>query len=108
VKGTVSFSVQPLTSYPGALLATFLVTDRTLSAGGSYQIGLSLFRTLGPTETVFVDGAGHALDGGITFGSAEIEVVPELRSTEFIFLAAGCWLVRGGVRGWKGGGISRA
>jgi hypothetical protein len=77
VKGTVDFSVLPIPAYKGSLLASFLVTDRLGVAGSSTPLGLSLFRTLGPGETIFVDGSGRALDDKILFGSATITVIPE-------------------------------
>jgi hypothetical protein len=77
VKGTVNFSLVPIQAYSGAVLATFLVTDRSGVAGSSTPLTLSLYRTLGPSEHVFVDGQGQALDDKLTFGSTTITVIPE-------------------------------
>jgi hypothetical protein len=107
VKGTVSFSVQPLTPYSGALLATFLVTDKSALVGSSYTLGLSLFRTLGPGETVFVDGKGNSLDGSLAFGSTLIEVVPEPGTVKLLALGGCCCLLSGGLGGYFGKEHSR-
>lgn len=77
VKGTVIFSSSPLQTYSGSLLATFLVTDKSGGVGSSYSLDLSLFKTLGETETVFVDGAGNPLDDKLVFGTTLINIVPE-------------------------------
>jgi hypothetical protein len=76
VKGTIDFFAQPLNYYPGSLLASFAVTDRSLTPG-QYTLSLSGFNTLGPTESLFVDGQGQVLDSAISFGTATVRVVPE-------------------------------
>jgi hypothetical protein len=75
VKGTINFDA-PLESYKGALLTTFNLKNQA-GVGETYTLTLDLFRTLGPTETVFVDGLGLNLDSLITFGSASVTVIPE-------------------------------
>jgi hypothetical protein len=75
VKGTVNFDAV-LEPYKGALLTTFNLKNQA-GVGETYTLTLDLFRTLGPTETVFVDGLGVNLDSLITFGSASVTVVPE-------------------------------
>lgn len=42
---------------------------------GIYQLDLALYNTLGPTESVFVDGRHRSLDPLLDFGSALLEVV---------------------------------
>jgi hypothetical protein len=76
-KGSVDPSVLPPQGYTGSALASFQITDLSLAPGKSYQLRLELFRTLGPTESVFVSGQGDQLDGNISFGTAFVEVVPE-------------------------------
>jgi hypothetical protein len=77
VKGTVDFSATPPKYYSGGLLATFTVRDLTAAARTSYLLSLGIYRTLGPAESVFVNGAGETLDGEISFGSATVTVIPE-------------------------------
>lgn len=74
VKGTVDLFAAPIQYYPGSQLATFELHYQT---PGHYNLGLEIFRTLGATESVFVDGNGGVLDNNITFGTAKVEVVPE-------------------------------
>jgi hypothetical protein len=61
--------------YAGSLIASFRVSDT--SAGGAYEVRLSPHRTLGPSEQLFVDGAGEVLDAQMQFGTAQIVAVPE-------------------------------
>lgn len=75
VKGTVSFDAT-LEPYRGALLTTFNLKNQA-GLGETYKLTLDVFRTLGSTETVFVDGLGANLDPLITFGAANVTVVPE-------------------------------
>ena len=75
VKGTVNFG-GTLEAYKGALLTSFNLKNQA-GVGETYTLTLDLFRTLGPTETVFVDGLGVNLDPLVTFGSASVTVVPE-------------------------------
>lgn len=42
---------------------------------GTYQLDLALYNTLGPTESVFVDGRHLPLDPLLDFGSAFLEIV---------------------------------
>src|SRR5690606_29340323 len=39
---------------------------------GPYTLKLGLFNTLGPTEQIFVNESGAALDKNIIFGTAEV------------------------------------
>lgn len=75
VKGTVDFNAINA-RYKGALLTTFTLKNKA-APGQTYVLTLDLFRTLGPTESVFVDGAGVNLDPSISFQSVEVMVVPE-------------------------------
>jgi hypothetical protein len=73
VKGNIDqLSFEP---YEGSWIASFLVKD--ISAGGVYEVQLSPHRTLGPSEQLFVDGAGEVLDAQLQFAPAQIVVVPE-------------------------------
>ena len=75
--GGVKGNVDQLTSepYEESLIASFLVKD--ISGGGAYEVKLSPHRTLGPSEQLFLDGAGEVLDAGMQFGAAQIVAVPE-------------------------------
>jgi hypothetical protein len=76
VKGTVN--IDPLVeAYRNALIATFNLENRVGTVGASYPLTLDLFRTLGPAESIFVDGLGNTLDQRIVFGTAMVTVVPE-------------------------------
>ncbi|MFO1499877.1 MAG: hypothetical protein U1G07_16040 [Verrucomicrobiota bacterium] len=86
VKGTVNFELSPGQAYSGALLATFNVKNLVGAAGQSYPLSLELYRTLGPTESVFVTGAGETLDGQLAFGTTTIDVVPEPRAWFLVLL----------------------
>jgi hypothetical protein len=74
VKGTVDALAFPAVYYAGSELATFNVTALT---PGDYAVTLELYRTLGPTESIFVSGNGVTLDSQIRFGTAIFHVVPE-------------------------------
>lgn len=76
-KGSIDPSILPPQGYIGSSLVSFQITDLSLAPGQSYQVRLGLFRTLGPTESVFVSGNGEQLDNDIAFGTALVEVVPE-------------------------------
>ncbi len=76
VKGTVDFFASPVVYYSGSQLAIFTLTDRSATFG-RYTLSLEGYNTLGPTESLFVDGAGTVLDKSITFGTATVNVVPE-------------------------------
>lgn len=56
-------------------LATIPITR---TAPGDFQLGISLFTT-SSNDSVFIDGSGAVLDGGIQFGSATVTtgVIPE-------------------------------
>jgi hypothetical protein len=74
-KGTVDFFAQSGTdAYTGRLLATFNFLPQT---PGEYLLSLTLFNTLGPTESIFIAGDGSKLDDIIGFGTARLEVIPE-------------------------------
>jgi hypothetical protein len=91
VKGSVDPAVLPPQPYTGSALASFALTDVSGAVGQSYQLQFRLYRTLGPTETVFVSGTGQPLDSDLAFGSANVEVVPE-PSLLVLIMPAG-WLL---------------
>ena len=70
--------------YEESWIASFLVKD--ISGGGAYEVKLSPHRTLGPSEELFVDGAGAVLDARMQFATAQIVAVPE-PSMAWMFLA---------------------
>lgn len=77
VKGTLDVFAPALQPYLGDLLATIHLQNQA-EPGTSYRVGLEIFRSVGPTETVFVDGTGRALDTRLSFGFADILVaIPE-------------------------------
>lgn len=77
VKGTLDVFAPALQPYLGDLLATINLQNQA-EPGTSYRVGLEIFRTVGPTETVFVDGTGRALDTRLSFGFADILIaIPE-------------------------------
>ncbi len=69
-KGTADFHSELRPVSNDAALVAFEVQD--LGADDSYTISLSPFNTLGPTEQVFVDGAGKVLDPEVRFGEARV------------------------------------
>jgi hypothetical protein len=77
VKGTVDFFLSPPQNYGGSLLANISVKNLVNEAGQTYPLSIEIYRTLGPSESVFVNGAGEALDRQLTFGTALVHVVPE-------------------------------
>ena len=77
-KGTVDFFQQPKEASQSALLATFLITDKS---PGPYQLSAEFFNTLGPSEEIFVDGAGNVLDPQLTFGTALVNYRPQVSLT---------------------------
>lgn len=92
IKGTVDFFADPARFYSGTLLATFNVSCNRL---GDYLLALELYRTLGPTESVFVSGEGVSLDELLEWGTATLTVIPEPRTVVFLMLGIGCvWLLR--------------
>ena len=76
VKGTVNTAGPDVKPYSLPLIATFS-SPQFISEGSSTRLTLEFFRTLGSTETLFVDGLGNDLDSQIVFGSTTITVVPE-------------------------------
>ena len=75
-KGNIDQNENPLEPYMGNLLMTVTLTNNAAPID-EYPLDLDFFRTLGPTEQLFVDGAGSVLDADITFGAAKVRVVPE-------------------------------
>lgn len=73
VKGNIDQSV--FQSYLGSLLVTIQFED--LGSGTPYRLDLKIFRTLGDSEQVFLNGTGAVLDGSVILGSAQVSPVPE-------------------------------
>lgn len=74
VKGTVDALAPSTPPYDGSLLAVYRMR---FPAEGRYDLSLSPFNTLGPSEEIFVAGDGAVLDGALAFGTARIDVIPE-------------------------------
>jgi hypothetical protein len=70
--------------YEESLIASFRA--RAISAGEVYEVKLAPHRTLGPSEQLFVDGAGQVLDAQMQFATTQILAVPE-PSMVWMFLA---------------------
>lgn len=68
-KGSADLFDERRPSSTNALLVTFLVRDQR---AGAYSLSLTNFNTLGPSEQIFVDGAGGVLDPLLTFGRATV------------------------------------
>jgi hypothetical protein len=75
-KGNIDQIENPLVPYQGNLLMTLTVTNMA-SAVDQYPLQLDFFRTLGASESLFLDGAGNVLDSEIVFEPALVRVVPE-------------------------------
>lgn len=90
VKGTVDFFANPIQYYAGSVLATFQVACPKV---GEYDLALQLFRTLGPTEAVFVTAEGLVLDDVLSLGTAKVKVIPETGSA--VLLGLGLLVLRG-------------
>lgn len=61
--------------YADSLLATFQFRD--LGGDKPYRLDLKIFRTLGDSEQVFLDGSGAVLDRDVVLSSAQVTAVPE-------------------------------
>jgi hypothetical protein len=93
VRGTVDFGAVNA-AYKGVLLTTFNLKNQA-GAGQTYTLTLDIYRTLGPSETVFVDGLGTDLDSLLAFGSALVVVVPEPSVAALLALPLAWKLVSG-------------
>ncbi|HIG30437.1 MAG TPA: hypothetical protein EYQ50_22620 [Verrucomicrobiales bacterium] len=75
LKGTVDFSASPKATYFESLLATFIIVVADDSTD-PVTLTLSSNRSLGPEETLFVDGFGISLDPQVVFGETLINRIP--------------------------------
>lgn len=92
VKGTVNLSVSPIELYDGSVLAEF---QFRFTQPGTYSLTLDFFNTLGPTEDIFVNQDGVAIDDQIEFSSGLVQVViPEPRIATLLVAGIG-WLLMG-------------
>lgn len=91
IKGTVDFFILPPLPYDGALLAIVLLKDLGGEMGAEYSLALELYRTLGESESVFVDGLGTTLDSSLLFGTALVHVIPEPTALMLAGVALVCW-----------------
>ena len=85
VKGTVDVFADPQVYFTET---EFVVFDMRFSKEGEYVLDLDTFRTLGPTESIFVTGDGAVLDDMISFGTATVTVVPEPGTVVLLILGA--------------------
>jgi len=88
VKGTVDFAVLPIEAHRGESLATFQLQEAGGLNGEVSNLAWEFYRTVGPSETLFVDGLGNDLDGRISFGTAQLQVIPEPRTWQVLGLAS--------------------
>ena len=84
----------------------YQITLTNLAVGpDSYPLRLEFFRTVGPNEQFFLDGAGAVLDGQIEFGEALVVVIPEPSAGALIAIALGLgglnWAAARGRSGWR-------
>ena len=81
-KGTVDMF---LAAKPNHMEATLGNVSIAGLPEGTYTLRLAPYNTLGPTESVFVDGQCRAIDGTLAYGSATLTVVarPEGTVTPF-------------------------
>lgn len=92
VKGTVNLSGNPIEMYAGNVLAEFQLR---FTQPGSYELRLDFFNTLGPTEDIFVNQDGIAIDDQIEFRPGLVQVViPEPRISTLLLAATASLLVR--------------
>ncbi|MGV3771804.1 MAG: PEP-CTERM sorting domain-containing protein [Verrucomicrobiales bacterium] len=94
IKGTVDTSSDAIEFYSSPLLATFTSPLLLGEQGSSAQFSLEFFRTVGPSETLFVDGLGNNLDGQILFDTATITVVPEPSTIVLVVAGLFAWQAR--------------
>jgi len=71
VKGSVDVFSPTKTAHFGETLGSMSIAGLP---GGVYTLQLASHNTLGPTESVFVDGGCRSLDGFLEFGSATLRV----------------------------------
>lgn len=90
VKGTIDVFADPQVYFAGT---DFVVFDISFSNPGEYELGLASFRTLGPTESIFVSGDGTDLDDLIQFGTATLTVVPEPGVARLVILGGFAWFL---------------
>jgi hypothetical protein len=91
VKGTVNLSVNPISLYEGTALAEF---QFRFTQPGTYSFILDFFNTLGPTEDIFVNQDGMAIDDEIEFRPGLVQVVvPEPRISTLILVAGLCLFI---------------
>lgn len=70
-KGSVNIQLPQKTNHNDPILGTLAIAGLT---PGTYVLGLASYNTLGPTESVFVDGQSRSLDSQLVFGSATLSI----------------------------------
>lgn len=77
VKGTVDLLSTTVEPYHGEWLATFRLASVNPFQTASGRLEVSIYRTLGNSESVFVTGAGEVLDSGVVLTGGTFAVIPE-------------------------------
>ncbi len=70
-KGSVDILLPQKNNHADSILGNLAIAGLPV---GSYTLSLGIYNTLGPTESVFVDGQSRSLDPQITFGTATLTV----------------------------------
>jgi hypothetical protein len=71
VKGSVDVFSAAKAAHSGETLGTLTIAGLP---SGNYTLSLASYNTLGPSESVFVDGNCRSLDSSLEFGSATLQV----------------------------------
>ncbi len=82
VKGNISPISEPVAPYHGTVLARFSLQNLA-PHGDQYDLSLSLFRTLGLNEQLFLDGDGKSLDADLLLGTARVTVGEDVVPGDF-------------------------
>ncbi len=77
VKGTIDLLATTINPYRGELLATFRLASVNPFQTASGRLEVSIYRTLGDSESVFVTGTGGVLDSGAVLTGGTFAVIPE-------------------------------
>lgn len=99
VKGTIDIQSPSLQPYTGELLATFRLVPVNPLKTGTSPLELSVFRTLGDSESIFVTGTGGVLDGNLTLTGGQVVITPEPGTSALLGLGialggSACWIMR--------------
>lgn len=70
-KGSVNIQLPGKDNHLDPILGSIAIAGLPL---GDYTLRLATYNTLGPTESIFVNGQGEAIDSETTFGTASLSV----------------------------------